>query len=189
MQKSKARPLWLMWWNLEVAKIRCNFFNFFYPSDNVPTHGDHRPIWPKFGEYRWRYNSPKKGQFESITELFLHCCVFVATQICRDKFSGKKSNFSLKLLLKVLQTEPLYDFPPSKFFWKRVGIRHSKQNWQSAQKQENMTTTTFRVHLENIYIWQITNAFLAVMCRLSNYPMSKSMVHPCKYLQKNNFKL
>merc|ERR1712192_245242 len=22
-------------------------------SDNVPTHGDHRPIWPKFGEYRF----------------------------------------------------------------------------------------------------------------------------------------
>merc|ERR1712018_497003 len=22
-------------------------------SENVPTHGDHRPIWPKFGEYRF----------------------------------------------------------------------------------------------------------------------------------------
>merc|ERR1712192_122261 len=57
-------------------------------SDNVPTHGDHRPIWPKFGEYRfvpaqrWLHNI-EHGAIVMLYHPCTHHTLVEAAQSCQ----------------------------------------------------------------------------------------------------------
>jgi len=59
-------------------------------SDDIPTHGDHRPLWPIFGEYR--YVPPQRWlhniEHGSVVALYHPCALKSEVQKLREAVKG-----------------------------------------------------------------------------------------------------
>lgn len=78
-------------------------------SDNVPTHGDHRPIWPKFGEYRfvpaqrWLHNI----EHGAIVMLYHPCTHHTLVEKLRSLVKGCIRKHIISPSTLVSETRPL----------------------------------------------------------------------------------